>query len=173
MFKLGDRVKCIRNNGYESSHKLNQEYEISFVAAASPSNPEGELQLVKTVGQEVGLLYASRFVLIDAVKTPSKDQILKASESSPQAKEALKVLFPDLFPKQLVLGDLKPGDFYSSLSFPKSSYMVVGKKSSFINLDWAKTNGYQGDKFVLNISKDGDVHFDLSSLKVTKEVGFK
>lgn len=161
MFKIGDRVRCVNNISYESEFTLNQEYTIASIELGCDS-----LQLVKVIGQIQGAVYAHHFILIDEVKAPSKDQILKASESSPQAKEALKVLFPDLFPKQLVLGDLKPGDFFSSTSYPNFTYFVINP-----NAHWIDKRDKHKDA-VLHSTSKGDIQFDFTSLKVIRRNGF-
>lgn len=105
MFQVGDRVKCVDNTGYSHYFKNGDIYSVEQVGEWT-SGP-----FIRINGLQV---FAYRFEHDEAkVQTPSRDQILSAAKSSPEAEKVLWVLFPDVFPKFVRRDSLKIGECFS------------------------------------------------------------
>ncbi len=86
-FKKGDVVVCV--NAVLSNLTVNKEYKI-----ASYNNTLDGVYLVNDTGIE-SFYCSTRFVLKEP--TPTKEAILSEAKKSPEVKEALKRLFPEMF----------------------------------------------------------------------------
>lgn len=104
MFQVGDRVKCVNNKDYEDCFKLGKIYTVLSYSSG----------IVVLEGSYQSGVYSHRFELVEAkIQTPSRDQIISAAKSSPEAEKVLRVLFPDVFPKFVRRDSLKVGECFS------------------------------------------------------------
>ena len=85
-FKKGDRVKCMNPNS------------VDYIKTGTCTTDVDKCNWVRIDGRIGETLYETKYLtIVDQPLSTTPDKVLQAAKTSPQAKDALKALFPDVF----------------------------------------------------------------------------
>ena len=147
-FKKGDRVKVIR----ESSINLGCEGVVTHTF------PDSRSYTVDLDDMGSVAFSESSLTLVDQPISTTPDKVLQAAKTSPQAKDALKALFPDVFKDELYeFGNrsLRIDDWGTSPLFIGDYFAPIGlgKKCLIVHDDWEMKTQQHNGRTILTFHK--------------------